>query len=81
MLYYAFSERLKHVISKLTKLPQKMYMWKNTGNPKMKNLKPLNELLSSYFEQFLIFFFQKMSHIVVYKDFDRKLFNAFLNEI
>ena len=56
-------------------------MWKNTGNPKMKNLKPLNELLPSYFEQFLIFFFQKMSHIVVYKDFDRKLFNAFLNEI
>ena len=39
-------------ISALTKLHRKIEIRKNTGNPQIKNMNPLKELFSSYFNHF-----------------------------
>ena len=50
---YAFFERLKVLLSKITKPYRELQTRKNTGNQKMKNFKPFKELLSSYHKYFL----------------------------
>lgn len=71
--FYTFSERLKFEAFKPEKTALKNLNEKETGNLKMKNLKPLKELLSSHFT---IFYqkFSQMNRIIVKQDFIGKTF-------
>ena len=71
--FYTFSERLEFEALKPEKTALKNLTEKETGNFKMKNLKPLKELLSSHFT---IFYqkFSQMNRIIVKQDFIGKTF-------
>ena len=49
-------------------------MGKNTSNPKMKNLKPLKELFSSYYKNFLKIFLSLNMSCFCLKRFSQKIF-------
>ena len=71
--FYTFSERLEFEALKPEKTALKNLNEKETGNLKMKNLKPLKELLSSHFT---IFYqkFSQMNRIIVKQDLIGKTF-------
>ena len=53
LIINGFSERFKFTVSKLTQLHRKILMRKNTSDLKLKNLRFLKELFSSYYYVFL----------------------------
>ena len=55
------------------KLHWKIWVRQNTGNLKIKSMKPLKVLFSSYHTHFLKKKLQQMSHITVWQDFVEKL--------